>query len=143
MVLCPGLCEALQGLAVAALVLQDCLKGSTPFSCADHSGSDDLGLQLIKTQDTIPIHSAVMSQKIATNSLDYGQEYTVDKIDTLKPNREKLLDALSPLGTLGKGVWGGDAIYFFARLPKGACVVPVAASAKSAGYQMLALETVC
>ena len=89
------------------------------FLFADHDGSDDLGLQLIKTQDTIPIHSAVMSQKIAINSLDYGEEYTLDKIDTLKPNREQLLDALSPLGTLGKGIWGGDAIYFFARLPKG------------------------
>ncbi len=86
---------------------------------ADHDGSDELGLQLIKTQDTIPIHSAVMSQKIAINSLEYGEDYTVDKIGTLKPNRDQLLDALSPLGTLGKGVWGGDAIYFFARLPKG------------------------
>lgn len=100
--------------------------------CADHDGSDDLGLQLIKTQDTIPIHSAVMSQKIAINSLEYGEDYTVEKIDTLKPNREKLLDALSPLGTLGKGIWGGDAIYFFARLPKGACTYCSASHANSA-----------
>ena len=86
---------------------------------ADHDGDDSLGLQLIKVQDTIPIHSAVMSQKIAIGSLQHGEQYTIDKIETLRENREKLLDALSPLGTLGKGIWGGDAIYFFARLPKG------------------------
>ena len=91
----------------------------TVFSSADHEGDDELGLQLIKTQDTIPIHSAVMSQKIAINSLECGEQYTIDNIETLKPNRQRLLDALSPLGTLGKGIWGGDAIYFFARLPKG------------------------
>lgn len=86
---------------------------------ADHDDDDSLGLQLIKTQDTIPIHSAVMSQKIALGSLRHGQQYTVDKLETLRENREKLLDALQPLGTLGKGIWGGDAIYLFARLPQG------------------------
>lgn len=86
---------------------------------ADHDGSDSFGLQLIKTQDTIPIHASIMSQKIAENSLKLGEQYTLDKIESLRPNREMLLDALSPLGTLGNGVWGGDAIYLFARLPEG------------------------
>ena len=60
-----------------------------------------------------------MSQKVAENSLAMGEQYTLDKIESLRPNREMLLDALSPLGTLGDGVWGGDAIYMFARLPEG------------------------
>ena len=33
--------------------------------------------------------------------------------------RAAALDALSPLGTLGKGVYGGDAIYIWAKLPEG------------------------
>ena len=35
------------------------------------------------------------------------------------PHRQALLDALQPLGTLGNGIYGGDAIYVFARLPPG------------------------
>jgi len=34
--------------------------------------------------------------------------------------RDAALEALAPLGTLGAGVWGGDAIYLWARLPPGA-----------------------
>ena len=41
--------------------------------------------------------------------------------------RETLIDALSPLGTLGNGVAGGEgAIYLWAQLPEGeqgACVI--------------------
>ena len=88
-------------------------------SSADHDGSDFLGLQLIKVQDTIPIHSAIMSQKVALGTLKYGEQYTEDKIATLQANRQAALTALEPLGTLGDGVWGGDAIYLFARLPEG------------------------
>ena len=32
--------------------------------------------------------------------------------------RESLLQALKPLGTMNDGLWGGDAIYIWARLPK-------------------------
>lgn len=32
--------------------------------------------------------------------------------------RAKALSALEPLGTLGHGLYGGDAIYIFAKLPK-------------------------
>ena len=35
------------------------------------------------------------------------------------PCRQAVLDALKPLGTLGSGIYGGDAIYLFARLPSG------------------------
>ena len=31
--------------------------------------------------------------------------------------RQKALEALEPLGTLGRGLFGGDAIYVWARLP--------------------------
>lgn len=92
---------------------------------ADHDGSDSFGLQLLKVQDTIPIHACIMSQKVAENSLSMGQQYTLEKIESLRPNRELLLDALSPLGTLGDGVWGGDAIYLFARLPEGRPASPL------------------
>lgn len=34
-------------------------------------------------------------------------------------SRAAALEALKPLGTLGDGVYGGDAIYLWARLPKG------------------------
>lgn len=34
--------------------------------------------------------------------------------------RKAALEALAPLGTLGAGVWGGDAIYLWAQLPRGA-----------------------
>ena len=94
------------------------LRRLCPFF-ADHDGSDFLGLQLIKVQDTIPIHSAIMSQKVALGTLRYGEQYTEDKIATLQANRQAALKALEPLGTLGDGVWGGDAIYLFARLPEG------------------------
>lgn len=33
--------------------------------------------------------------------------------------RAAALDALRPLGTLGNGVYGGDAIYIWAKLPEG------------------------
>ena len=35
------------------------------------------------------------------------------------PCRAAVLEALKPLGTLGKGVYGGDAIYIWAKLPAG------------------------
>ena len=38
--------------------------------------------------------------------------------------REAALEALAPLGSFGKGIWGGDAIYLWARLPAGTPVAP-------------------
>ena len=43
-----------------------------------------------------------------------------ERVAALAPNREAVLAALEPLGTLGRGVAGGDgAIYLWARLPPG------------------------
>jgi hypothetical protein len=41
--------------------------------------------------------------------------------------RSAALDALSPIGELKRGVWGGDAIYLWAKLPEGVGGRPVAA----------------
>lgn len=83
----------------------------------DFDGSDDLGLQLVKVQDTVVIHAAILSQKLALKALHHGPRQA--EIDTLRRNREAALDAMRPLGTLGNGIYGGDAIYLFARLPAG------------------------
>ncbi|KAK9799726.1 hypothetical protein WJX73_004729 [Symbiochloris irregularis] len=80
----------------------------------DQDGTDALGLQLVKVQDTVVIHAAVLSQKVAVEALRQGPP---DTIARLQQNRQAVLDALKPLGTLGDGLWGGDAIYVFARLP--------------------------
>lgn len=82
-------------------------------------GSDYLGLQLVKVQDTVPIHSAHMSQKVALGALAAGRPWLASQIASLKQNRQALLEALTPLGTLGDGIYGGDAIYVWARLPAG------------------------
>eukprot|EP00884_Botryococcus_braunii_P010138 jgi/Botrbrau1/19125/Bobra.0077s0037.1 len=60
-----------------------------------------------------------MSQAIALGCLNKGDSYLKERLATLQDNRGALLDALKPLGDLGKGVWGGDAIYFWAALPPG------------------------
>ena len=36
----------------------------------------------------------------------------------LRACRTCLLEALKPLGTMDDGLWGGDAIYIWARLPE-------------------------
>ena len=45
---------------------------------------------------------------------------TVDEVEFLARHRDAALEALAPLGTFGDGIWGGDAIYLWARLPSGA-----------------------
>lgn len=50
-------------------------------------GSDYLGLQLVKVQDTVPIHSAHMSQKVALGALAAGRPYLESKMEDLKENR--------------------------------------------------------
>ena len=45
-------------------------------------------------------------------------------------HRDVLIDALSPLGSLGDGVAGGEgAIYLWAKLPEGALPVPLCLTA--------------
>ncbi len=45
---------------------------------------------------------------------------TINPDGAARAARDAALEALAPLGTLGAGVWGGDAIYLWARLPPGA-----------------------
>ena len=50
--------------------------------------------------------------------------------------RAAVLEALKPLGTLGKGVYGGDAIYIWAKLPAGrvSCQLPRSYPSLSAAW---------
>lgn len=69
-------------------------------------------------QDTIPICPSQLSQHIALEALQHGQNYLQQQIAGLAHNREVIADALSPLGTEGHGWVGGEgAIYYWAKLP--------------------------
>lgn len=50
-------------------------------------GSDYLGLQLVKVQDTVPIHSAHMSQKVALGALAAGKPWVASQMASLEQNR--------------------------------------------------------
>lgn len=50
-------------------------------------GSDYLGLQLVKVQDTVPIHSAVISQKVALGALAAGRPWLDARMQALRQNR--------------------------------------------------------
>lgn len=50
-------------------------------------GSDYLGLQLVKVQDTVPIHSAHMSQKVALGALAAGKPWVTSQMASLEQNR--------------------------------------------------------
>lgn len=45
--------------------------------------------------------------------------------------RETVLEALAPLGSLGDGLYGGDAIYIWARLPPGRHLCPIQSQVQS------------
>ncbi|KAF5832654.1 putative aspartate aminotransferase [Dunaliella salina] len=86
----------------------------------DFDWSDRLGKEFIKCQDTVCICANQLGQRAALKALEMScAQYRDEKIATLKKNRELLLDALSPLGTLCNGIYGGEALYFFAKLPHG------------------------
>ncbi|KAK9809123.1 hypothetical protein WJX72_009699 [[Myrmecia] bisecta] len=85
----------------------------------DTDGQDFLGLQMVKVQDTVPICASLLSQHVALGALKLGRQWVLDNVATIRSNRELLLDALSPLGRLGSGVYGDGAIYLWARLPPG------------------------
>eukprot|EP00884_Botryococcus_braunii_P017072 jgi/Botrbrau1/4048/Bobra.152_3s0007.2 len=81
----------------------------------------DLGPQLLKVQDTIPICPPQLSQVVALGAVQEGRPWVLQRLQTILPNRELLLDALSPLGSLGNGIAGGEgAIYLWAKLPPAA-----------------------
>ncbi|KAF5834510.1 PLP-dependent transferase [Dunaliella salina] len=114
------------------------------------SGGPQLGLELLKVQDTIPICVTQLSQRLALEALLSGQEYVASQIQDLAGNKAMVLDALSPLGSMGNGIAGGEgAIYLWARLPQhaqedtravewlvkkhGVCVIP-GSSCGAPGY---------
>ena len=51
----------------------------------DRDGCDSLGLQLVKVQDTVVIHAAIISQKLALAALRHGPMQ--EEIDSLRQNR--------------------------------------------------------
>ncbi|KAJ9522315.1 hypothetical protein QJQ45_008209 [Haematococcus lacustris] len=74
----------------------------------DPQGDGDLLHQLLKIQDTIPICATQLSQQLALEALTSGQGYVQDQIRGLEGNRAAILDALSPLGSVGNGIAGGE-----------------------------------
>jgi len=89
----------------------------------DPDGRDVTGIGggLLKCQDTVCICAGQLSQHVALAALKHGGEYKGRMVESLRGNRQLLLDALSPLGSLGDGsIAGGEGgLYFWARLPPG------------------------
>ncbi|CAG9461340.1 unnamed protein product [Pedinophyceae sp. YPF-701] len=78
----------------------------------------DLGAEILKVQDTIPICATTASQLVALGAVRQGREWVQERVDGLAENRAVVLDALSPLGSVGDGIAGGEgAIYVWGRLP--------------------------
>lgn len=83
-------------------------------------GTSRLAGALVKVQDTVPVCAPQLSQHVALGALRTGSAWVQQRVAGLAGNREALIDALSPLGSLGSGVGGGEgAIYLWARLPEG------------------------
>lgn len=81
------------------------------------AGGGELGPQLLKAQDTIPICAAQLSQHAALGALEAGRGWVAERVAGLAENRAALAGALRPLGP---GAAGGEgAIYLWARLPAG------------------------
>ena len=68
-------------------------------------------------QDTVPIHACITSQRLALACLAEGRSWVAERVAGLAPSRAAVAAALAPLGPAA--VAGGDAIYFWARLPPG------------------------
>ena len=56
----------------------------------NHDKSEYLGLQLLKVQDTCPIHSAHMSQHVALGALQKGRPWLAGQLKGLEGNRSAL-----------------------------------------------------
>ena len=77
----------------------------------------DLGKELLKVQDTIPICPAVVSQYAALGALEEGSTWVAQYVEGLEKNRRIVRDALMPLGE--ENIKGGTgAIYYFCKLPE-------------------------
>ncbi|GAB4819316.1 hypothetical protein N2152v2_006362 [Parachlorella kessleri] len=83
-------------------------------------GSSKLAAELVKIQDTVIVCATQLSQWVALGALEAGRGWVESQVHGLEGNRAAIIDALTPLGTLGSGVGGGEgAIYLWARLPPG------------------------
>jgi len=80
----------------------------------------DLSASLDKVQDTIPICPSQAGQLLALRALQEGRSWVTGQVQQLQENREAVLDALTPLGTIGSGIADAKgAIYLWAALPPG------------------------
>eukprot|EP00850_Spirogloea_muscicola_P021539 SM000253S09028 [mRNA] locus=s253:40424:43594:+ [translate_table: standard] len=87
--------------------------GYIAYPSAQHS---NIGKQLLKVQDTVPICAAVVSQHLALAALKAGPAWVKSHVATLEVNRSAALEALEPLGS--GAIRGGEgAIYLWAKLP--------------------------
>eukprot|EP01024_Parvocaulis_polyphysoides_P035470 TRINITY_DN31422_c0_g3_i1.p3 TRINITY_DN31422_c0_g3~~TRINITY_DN31422_c0_g3_i1.p3 ORF type:complete len:205 (-),score=29.71 TRINITY_DN31422_c0_g3_i1:232-846(-) len=73
-----------------------------------------VGNQLLKVQDTIPICPSQLSQYIALEAVNAGRQWVTDKIHTLENNRTAIVDALNVTGGL---IPSEGAIYLWCKLP--------------------------
>ena len=81
-----------------------------------YAKSSNLGPELLKVQDTIPICPSTISQKLAVSAIAQGEGWIQSKVTSLHENKSAVIDALSPLGS--GNVYGGDgSIYLFCKLP--------------------------
>ena len=100
---------------------------------------DLLGPQLLKIQDTLPIHAAIASQRLAlaclegtktgtgegggqekeegeSESSSFGRAWVSEKVAGLSSSKKAAEAALGNLGSESR-LWGEGAIYLWARLP--------------------------
>lgn len=76
----------------------------------------DIGGELLKVQDTIPICPPIASQYAALGALEAGRDWVSEKVLGLEVNKSAVFDALKPLGE--ENIKGGSgAIYFLCKLP--------------------------
>eukprot|EP01025_Chloroclados_australasicus_P031147 TRINITY_DN3141_c0_g4_i1.p1 TRINITY_DN3141_c0_g4~~TRINITY_DN3141_c0_g4_i1.p1 ORF type:complete len:447 (+),score=50.46 TRINITY_DN3141_c0_g4_i1:92-1432(+) len=73
-----------------------------------------IGKQLLKVQDTIPVCPSQLSQYIALESVKLGRQWVTDRVHTLENNRQFIADALNVTGGL---VPSEGAIYSWCKLP--------------------------
>ena len=100
---------------------------------SDATTLDPLGPQLLKIQDTLPIHAAIASQRLALACLEgtggegegdeeeaksssFGRSWVSEKVAGLASSKSAAEAALAELGP-GSRMWGEGAIYLWARLP--------------------------
>jgi len=75
-----------------------------------------------KVQDTVPINTCQLSQRLALHALTHaGQAWVASMVDTLEKNRAYVWDALAPLRQAGEDVVcrTRGSLYILAKLPEG------------------------